>query len=252
MQDDASGSDFKALKKVASGLNQSKVPGDVQPQAHPRERTPQGSIRKIWQGKVHDKRTTDPASIHANERVQQNLISLSYANPGAFFLVLRDRRVTTESVIRCNPHQWMARKPRKYHIPTPKSYQNLEQEEQRTPPSVHTFGFGCAFEYCDPRIGEIKRVIAADIREVGKLCDNGREGNQCRLSFHNLCYKQHWDEIKAYKKCICRHCAVCGLVLQLRKEVVGDCSICNANMHLECARKLDFYCIGCHHAVWPL
>ena len=83
-----------------------------------------------------------------------------------------------------------------------------------------------------------------------KLCDNGREGNQCRLSFHELCYKQHWDEIKAYKKCICRHCAVCGLVLP--KKMVGDCSICNANMHLECARKLDFYCIGCHHAVWPL
>jgi hypothetical protein len=32
-----------------------------------------------------------------------------------------------------------------------------------------------------------------------KLCDNGREGNQCRLSFHDLCYKQHWDEIKAHK-----------------------------------------------------
>lgn len=85
-----------------------------------------------------------------------------------------------------------------------------------------------------------------------KLCDNGREGNQCRLSFHDLCYKQHWNEIKAYKKCICRHCAVCTCGLVLRKEVVGDCSICNANMHLECARKLDFYCIGCHHAVWPL
>jgi hypothetical protein len=65
-----------------------------------------------------------------------------------------------------------------------------------------------------------------------KLCDNGRKGNQCRLSFHELCYKQHWDEIKAYKKCICRHCAVCGLVLP--KKMVGDCSICNANMHLEC------------------
>jgi hypothetical protein len=38
--------------------------------------------------------------------------------------------------------------------------------------------------------------------------------------------------------------AVCGLAL--RKEVVGDCSICNANMHLdpECARKLDFNCIN--------
>jgi hypothetical protein len=83
---------------------------------------------------------------------------------------------------------------------------------------------------------------------VPKLCDNGREGNQCRLSFHDLCYKQHWNEIKAYKKCICRHCAVCTCGLVLRKEVVGDSSICNANMHLECARKLDFYCIGCHHA----
>ena len=55
-----------------------------------------------------------------------------------------------------------------------------------------------------------------------KLCDNGREGNQCRLSFHDLCYKQHWNEIKAYKKCICRHCAVCTCGLVLRKEVVGD------------------------------
>ena len=33
-----------------------------------------------------------------------------------------------------------------------------------------------------------------------------------------------------------------------RKEVVGDCSIRNANTHLECACKFDFYCIGCHHA----
>jgi hypothetical protein len=33
---------------------------------------------------------------------------------------------------------------------------------------AYTFGFGCAFENCDPRIGEIKRVIAADIHEVGK------------------------------------------------------------------------------------
>ena len=90
-----------------------------------------------------------------------------------------------------------------------------------------------------------------EIRQEGLDC-RSIEGNQCRLSYHDLCYKQHWNEIKAYKKCICRHCAVCGLVL--RKEVVGDCSICNANMHLECARKLDFYCIGClsHHAVWPL
>jgi hypothetical protein len=23
-------------------------------------------------------------------------------------------------------------------------------------------------------------------------------------------------------------------------------------MHLDCARKLNFYCVVCHHAVWPL
>ncbi len=72
-----------------------------------------------------------------------------------------------------------------------------------------------------------------------KLCDdNGREGNQWRLSCHDLCY-----EIKAYKKCICRHCAVCGLVQGSGRWLF--------NLHAW-PRKLDFYWIGCHHAVWSL
>ena len=50
-----------------------------------------------------------------------------------------------------------------------------------------------------------------------KLCNNGRDGNPCQLSFHDLCYKQHWDEIKAFKKCICRHCAVYGRTQALLK-----------------------------------
>ena len=66
------------------------------------------------------------------------------------------------------------------------------------------------------RVLELKRML-------DKLCDNGREGNPCRFAFHDLCYKQHGTKSK-HTRNICRHCAVCGLVL--RKEVVGDCSIC--------------------------
>ena len=83
-----------------------------------------------------------------------------------------------------------------------------------------------------------------------KLCDNGKADNPCSLSFHAGCYQHHLDETKLFKKCICRHCAVCGAAL--RSNCVGNCTLCSANMHLDCAYKPNFYCVVCHHAVWPL
>ena len=53
-------------------------------------------------------------------------------------------------------------------------------------------------------------------------------------------YQCYWDETKLFKKCICRHCAVCGAAL--RSNCFGDCTLCSANMHLDCARKLNLLC----------
>ena len=86
----------------------------------------------------------------------------------------------------------------------------------------------------------------------------GRGGGEGQRLFFFFCFEnvapdqvmQHWGEAKQYTKCICRHCAVCGITL--RTKVVGDCLVCLANLHLDCARKVDFYCIGCHHAIWDL
>ena len=74
------------------------------------------------------------------------------------------------------------------------------------------------------------------------LCDNSRAKNSSELSFHGA-YEHHWGETKQYRICISRHCAVCGDALQT--GVVGDCEVCCLNMHLTCARKLNFYCFVC-------
>ncbi len=83
-------------------------------------------------------------------------------------------------------------------------------------------------------------------------CDHGKphKTNNCPIVFHKKCYKHHWQQKRpTWKKCICRHCAACGGTLT--KNVVDSCRKCRAEFHLECAHALNFYCMVCHHAIWP-
>ena len=76
-----------------------------------------------------------------------------------------------------------------------------------------------------------------------------KKKTMCVCYLYSACYKHHWNETKQYLKYICRFCAACGQAL--RNNVVGEYSACNADMDLACARKVDCYCIVCHHAIWP-
>ena len=102
---------------------------------------------------------------------------------------------------------------------------------------AYTFGFGCAFENCDPRIGEIKRVIAAD-----------RDPRIWKAPSY-LCYKQLGTKSKHTRN------ASAGIALFVVLSCARKWSVTVQSATPTCiwsARKLDFYCIGCHHAVWPL
>jgi len=76
-----------------------------------------------------------------------------------------------------------------------------------------------------------------------------RPEKDCALSFHQACYSARWLE-DTFNRCPCRHCLVCLTALRYR-NCVGVCD-CGADMHFECAKKLDWYCALCFAPIWPL
>jgi len=74
---------------------------------------------------------------------------------------------------------------------------------------------------------------------------------QCKgaFTFHKACYEETWQE-STYNKCPCRFCLICRKT-EMRAKCVGYCE-CGVDLHYECAKAKDFYCVVCKAPVWPV
>ena len=108
--------------------------------------------------------------------------------------------------------------------------------EQRVPDAV------CA----RIRAGEVCYLCLKDTSRQDMACNRPVHG--CRLTFHKSCYSERWRE-SSYNKCPCHDCLIC-LQTQWHRKCVGECEKCGADMHFECAKNRNFYCVLCFTPVW--
>jgi len=105
-------------------------------------------------------------------------------------------------------------------------------------------------QLCSVKAGDICYVCFAETAGDDLACDPGRKKVGCAMTVHEACYTGVWQGGTPYKRCPCRFCLVC-LSSPGRGQEVVTCTECKAELHLECAKQLDYFCPLCKHAFWP-